>query len=314
MPEPIPNPADVPALLALLELEGAASVAMASRGLPPDLTRAPRPEELASRTSYARMEADTLRTTASLSRLAKGARLQALELLGAQLAGAADVAGILAQLDQLAAAARTLAGVESLLSTTTGAAYEQLVERTTAALSQFLRDAHLAGITATPGAQVTAGNLAALEEQARRLASESVAAALRALRGAAYSTVRAQPVDAFHAAVLARAGDVGTLGLEDIAHQAALRATGEGRMTGLDALPESGTTFYASELLDRNTCAECSSIDGRDLTRAEADDLYPGGQYVDCRGGGRCRGTVVAVSAVEVGGPAVPFEGGLPDL
>jgi hypothetical protein len=314
MPEPIPNPADVPGLVALLELEGQASVAMASRGLPPDLTRAPRPEELASRTSYARMEADTLRTAGRLARLARSARGQALDLLAGQLAGGVDVAGVIGQLDQLAAAARTLAGVETLLSETTAGAYGELLDRTTASLTQFLRDAHLAGIEATPGARVTAGNLAALEEQARRLASESVAAALRALRGAAYSTVRAQPVDAFHAAIVARAGDVGTLGLEDIAHQAALRATGEGRVTGMDAVAESGTTFYASELLDRNTCAECSSIDGRDLTRAEADDLYPGGQYVYGAGGGRCRGTVVAVSAIEVGGPAVPFEGGLPDL
>jgi hypothetical protein len=54
--------------------------------------------------------------------------------------------------------------------------------------------------------------------------------------------------------------------------------------------------LYASELLDSNTCEECVDIDGTeypDLDAAETD--YPTGGYMDCLGGPKCRGTLVAV-------------------
>lgn len=60
-----------------------------------------------------------------------------------------------------------------------------------------------------------------------------------------------------------------------------------------DAPPAS---YYASELLDDATCAACEAIDGTEydsLEDAEAD--YPTGGYLDCEGGVRCRGTIVAV-------------------
>lgn len=55
-------------------------------------------------------------------------------------------------------------------------------------------------------------------------------------------------------------------------------------------------TFYASELLDGATCGSCVDIDGteyRELSAASED--YPAGGYVNCEGGERCRGTLVAV-------------------
>lgn len=57
-----------------------------------------------------------------------------------------------------------------------------------------------------------------------------------------------------------------------------------------------GAQYYASELMDANTCQRCIERDGAnysDLTAAEAD--YPAGGYKDCLGGPRCRGTLVAV-------------------
>jgi hypothetical protein len=53
-------------------------------------------------------------------------------------------------------------------------------------------------------------------------------------------------------------------------------------------------TMYSSELLDANTCGPCMDIDGTELTEEDAFALYAGGGYIDCEGGGRCRGTVVA--------------------
>ena len=54
--------------------------------------------------------------------------------------------------------------------------------------------------------------------------------------------------------------------------------------------------IYSSELLDKNTCEYCVAIDGKqypDLDAAEMD--YPTGGYMDCMGGPRCRGTLIAV-------------------
>lgn len=65
----------------------------------------------------------------------------------------------------------------------------------------------------------------------------------------------------------------------------------------LAAMSHNGaSTYYASELLDTNTCEPCEEIDGTEY--ASADDAakdYPAGGFRDCAGGPRCRGTVVAV-------------------
>lgn len=71
-------------------------------------------------------------------------------------------------------------------------------------------------------------------------------------------------------------------------------AQGFGRMAVLRAAPPGH--YYASELLDKNTCKPCSSIDGREFsTLDDAEQAYPAGGYVNCQGGGRCRGELVTV-------------------
>lgn len=62
--------------------------------------------------------------------------------------------------------------------------------------------------------------------------------------------------------------------------------------------------FYASEQLDESTCKPCRAEDGKRLGTSIEDTTkdYPGPGYVDCLGGQRCRGTVVAKWTVEVGG------------
>lgn len=54
---------------------------------------------------------------------------------------------------------------------------------------------------------------------------------------------------------------------------------------------------YASELMDENTCSPCSDVDGTEWSTVEAAeaDAYPAGGYIECEGGPRCRGTLVAV-------------------
>lgn len=62
--------------------------------------------------------------------------------------------------------------------------------------------------------------------------------------------------------------------------------------------------LYGSEILDRVTCAPCRQINGKWLGRSDqmeqVERIYPGG-YVDCLGGVRCRGQVVAIWADEQG-------------
>lgn len=74
-------------------------------------------------------------------------------------------------------------------------------------------------------------------------------------------------------------------------------AQNTGRFHVWEAVPEEHpTTWYASELLDANTCEPCAAIDGKEYADlAEAQQDYPGGGFMDCDGGPRCRGTVVAV-------------------
>lgn len=54
--------------------------------------------------------------------------------------------------------------------------------------------------------------------------------------------------------------------------------------------------YYSSEILDNNTCVPCSGVDGTEyVSLSDSERDYPGGGYVDCAGGDRCRGTLVAV-------------------
>ena len=54
--------------------------------------------------------------------------------------------------------------------------------------------------------------------------------------------------------------------------------------------------IYASELLDENTCSECTAIDGTPYdSMDDAERDYPTGGYSGCEGRERCRGTLVKV-------------------
>jgi hypothetical protein len=75
-------------------------------------------------------------------------------------------------------------------------------------------------------------------------------------------------------------------------------ALNEGRLYVMHA--NEAVRYYASELLDVNTCERCVVIDGREYdspTLATKD--YPTGGYKDCLGGPRCRGTLVAIYQTE---------------
>ena len=69
-----------------------------------------------------------------------------------------------------------------------------------------------------------------------------------------------------------------------------------GRQAVLEAAPEG--EYYASEMLDKNTCAPCKAVDGEQFSSLEiAIKAYPVMGYKDCIGsryGNSCRGMIVA--------------------
>jgi hypothetical protein len=81
---------------------------------------------------------------------------------------------------------------------------------------------------------------------------------------------------------------------------AAQQAMNAGRLHIFERVDAPAAEVYASELLDSATCDPCRAVDGRryvDVNEARSD--YPSGGFRECRGGPRCRGTVVVVLASE---------------
>ena len=72
-------------------------------------------------------------------------------------------------------------------------------------------------------------------------------------------------------------------------------AQNEGRVAVLRDAPDTAT-YYASEVLDTNTCGPCADNDGHEYTSLDdADAAYASGGFIDCDGGLRCRGIVITV-------------------
>jgi hypothetical protein len=72
-------------------------------------------------------------------------------------------------------------------------------------------------------------------------------------------------------------------------------AQNTGRAGVFATVDQDAMSYYASELLDANTCDPCMGVDGTQYdTLDEAEQDYAAGGYVDCDGGPRCRGTIVA--------------------
>lgn len=84
----------------------------------------------------------------------------------------------------------------------------------------------------------------------------------------------------------------------DQLHGAVTSAQNAGRTEVFaSASPGAGALrYYASEILDANCCEACTDVDGTEYSSLQDSSRdYPGGGFVDCAGGPRCRGTLVAV-------------------
>lgn len=71
------------------------------------------------------------------------------------------------------------------------------------------------------------------------------------------------------------------------------RAQNSARLATLRIAPEAA--YFASEVLDRNTCGPCKELHGTHFENLHAAELaYLGGPYVECKGWPKCRGTYIA--------------------
>jgi HK97 family phage portal protein len=96
------------------------------------------------------------------------------------------------------------------------------------------------------------------------------------------------------AATVTHLDDLSDVFLRDALGGALTRAQNLGRLATLRNAP--AAAYFAAEDLDQNTCQPCRNIDGTRLPTLDAANLaYGGGPYLFCKGGLRCRGTVIAV-------------------
>lgn len=102
--------------------------------------------------------------------------------------------------------------------------------------------------------------------------------------------------------------------VKDAVGGAITAAQNAGRLSVLSVVPQP-SMFVASEALDQNTCKPCKTVDGTEYSSLSAvQAAYPGGGYISCQGGGRCRGTFFAVwgnetaSANPTGSETMPYE------
>jgi hypothetical protein len=138
---------------------------------------------------------------------------------------------------------------------------------------------------------------AALEAQVREraeAASLTLAAGLSTSASKKAAAVSALEPEAAATAVRDHLTSLSDAALEEQLGGATSQAYNSGRRAYMKAAGPK--EIYASEILDQNVCSACNGIDGTEWsTLAEAEVAYPIGGYVECEGGLRCRGTLVAV-------------------
>jgi hypothetical protein len=156
----------------------------------------------------------------------------------------------------------------------------------------------------TAGMVPTRGEQQGLMEWARRVAEHPVTRVLSTAYDATHRAVRpGEPGDPYEVAVAAldAAEKTSTAGTEDLARQAAGQAHGAGRARAAREIPLEPNQIHSSELLDRQTCGPCATVDGRtyDSMASALEDYPAAGGYIGCQGGARCRGTLVFVWPTE---------------
>lgn len=199
-----------------------------------------------------------------------------------------QIAAANGDLSTLTALAASVAGGDLLAEQLTAMAHTGVAEATAEAKAQGVAS------PATPALEQLETELAARSDALAQLLAQSLsqAAATKAVQisGGALTTgeVAAQ--------VKTYLDGLTDSYLADQFGGALSAAQNAGRLAAMDE--NQASRYYASELLDTNTCDPCEQVDGTEYETADAAASdYPAGGYRECAGGPRCRGTVVAVYA-----------------
>jgi hypothetical protein len=238
------------------------------------------PHEITAAIDFAQVDTNWANSVAQLVADWQSIRAAQIAELATQIA---EANGDLANVAQIQAAA---AGGDLIAARLTAMAHTGALEAVAEAAAQGVPGAVPPDL-ATLEAELAARG-AALEQLLANSLSQAAAGKAVQITGGSLtaSDVAAQVTD-----YLAGLSDTY---LADTFGGAMSAAQNAGRMAAMDE--NNATLFYASELLDVNTCDPCAEIDGTEYaTAADAAVDYPAGGYRDCDGGPRCRGLVVAV-------------------
>jgi hypothetical protein len=262
-------------------------------------------------TDFAGLEADVDRLAGELARLLEADRAKFIDLLAADLAAVArnpgpdpvDVA-VAARLLQLHATLgiAAVAGATALVEQAEIRYRQLLAQAAQAGAARVVAEAARMGVdTASVAPKLPGLDEYRIDLAARRLALSPHTDVLDAAAAAAYQLPGVPAARLLPDVVDDLRGLSPQPLLTTMARPAVQQADGLGRQGAMSVLPPA-KGYYASELLDRNTCQPCERIDGTVYaTLADAKVDYPAGGYRNCAGGDRCRGTIVAVWGTEQG-------------
>lgn len=297
----------VAAELAVLELE--VGIALRAAGIPPDVARAPFPHELASRTDFAGLDRRIQLVGEALGLAAVRGRAELVDLIEAELlararAGATREA-LVRYVDRLYEGSARPPWVRELTGRVEGLVRATLSAVVAEAVRDVVVELDAQGLTAD-AAELRAAR-EEVDRRRRAVAIEAAQHAIRSVHDAAHNAPSPPPgggspardAERFVVGLAAAAREAKTGVLRSAGDRAVTSVQGTARVGAL-AQVRDPVLIYASELLDRRTCDPCGRVDGREYASwAAALVDYPAGQYRDCEGGDRCRGTLVTVSARE---------------
>ncbi len=284
------------ALVSLGELEATVVRLEHTTGhTPAGVSRPLFPWELTARVDFAAIDRLLATAYAQAATVVDGVRDVITAALGEALAGRSDPREIVAALAGFAATQPP--AVRDAINTATTDITRTLAAAFTGAATVLAGEAHTQGVAQSQTGPVVAklpGLLPVLARRFQPAAAVAPTVAWQKLTAAAVLVDGSRA--ATPAAVLAGVAAQKLDAAYDVARQAVNVAAGQGRAHTVDGLP-TPKQVYSSELLDRVTCDRCASLDGRQYeTVGDAYRDYPdAGPMARCRGGDRCRGTLVFV-------------------
>lgn len=298
--------------LALLAAEVELLEELIAKGiLPPGARRTPTAPELRAGVRFAELDRIVNDAAALITRKADRVRDHVLDGLAENLAGTLAQPDPWAALEDLARLTdptdpAAIAGLADTLRVVEDEIAADLTATARAGYAEALDEGRRQGLPdrllPTAGDAATDNVQAAARAHAKAVAQTPATRLLdvAAKAGANAATIPGATGGSVVEAALDAAEQASRKGIEDAARQAANVTHGLGRAEAQAGMPDP-REVYASELLDRNTCGPCATVDGRTYESLEAGLVdYPGaGGYVGCDGGARCRGTLVLVHKTE---------------